>query len=225
MPQLLAPLAAQTSFSTMAVDYSAHLRGCPTPVIAAAVKRVVTDLCDRAHVWREYGEEITLVAGTYEYTLVPTTLTGEVNDVISATTTVDSTTHAIYYQQLAYVQRVYPSWPSDADGDAQVFSKPLLDTIWLAPVPDTAGVMTPYVSLRPTPAATEWPASLASKFNRVVLHGALHDLMLMPERPWSNDKLALYHGKQWTYLLNSARVAAERGFNTSDVSVQMIPMA
>lgn len=225
MPKLLAPLAAQTSFSTIAVDCSAHVRGCPTPVIAAAVKRVVTDLCDRAHVWREYAEDVPLVVGTYEYTLVPTTLTGEINDVLSATTTIGTTTHAIVYQPLAQVHRMYPNWPGDAAGDAQVYTKPLLDTIWLAPVPDTAGVMTPYVSLRPTPAATEWPASLASKFARVVLHGALHDLMLMPDRPWTNDKLAMYHGKQWTYLLSSARVAAERGFNTSDVSVQMVPMA
>ena len=165
------------------------------------------------------------MAGDYQYTLSSTTVTGEVIDVVSASTTVAGTTHDIVFRSLDVVKRSYPSWPVDTDGDAQVFTKIDVDTVALAPVPDTAGTMTPYVCLRPTAGATVWPTSLYRMHARAIFHGVLHDLMMMVDRPWSDDKKSLYHGKQWTYLLSAARIRADRGFNTADVSVTMVPMA
>ena len=85
-------------------------------------------------------------------------------------------------------------------------------------------------NLRPTATATEWPTYLHNEFRRVVFHGTLHELLLMPGRSWSQaDKTsaatAAYHGKQWVFLLNAARHRANTGYNARSLSVQMTPFA
>ena len=225
MVQILTPAVAQRSFVDMAVDVSPYLQGCPTAVIARVVKRIVSDLCDRAKVWKGYSEPITLVPETFEYLIPPTVLNATINDVERVRTVVNNTTRDVPYSSLEAVLKQYPQWPDESDGDPQMFITGASNLVWLAPVPDAAGTMTAYVSLRPGPAATSWPEDLYSKHERVIFHGVLHDLMLMPERPWTSDKLALYHGKQWSYLLNDAKASAVRGNNTASIGVAMRPLA
>jgi len=225
MTAITSPLAGLTSFTDMALTVSPYVPGCPSSVISSVVKRVVTDLCARAGVWREYGESLAVTTGDHEYTLATPSVYGEIIQIYSARITIDSKTTDMSYLELSDVQRLYPNWPVDTDGTPVLYTHAGVDTILLAPVPDADGTLVPYVGLQPTPAATVWPSSLYARHRRCVLHGTLHDLMMMPERPWTSDKTALYHGKQWTYLLNSARINADRGFNRSEVSVQMRPMA
>jgi hypothetical protein len=53
----------------------------------------------------------------------------------------------------------------------------------------------------------------------------LHELMLMPERSWFNEKMGMYHGKQWAFLLSAARDRRMRDFNEGTLSVEMRPFA
>ena len=95
----------------------------------------------------------------------------------------------------------------------------------MAPAPDTAGTFSVYAALRPTPTATETEQFLYTEFTEVVYHGVLYYLKRMPERPWSDAKDAILHGKQWTHFIASARDRADRGYNKTSLSVQMRPFA
>ena len=214
-----------TTYADMALQMSAYAPGCPSSVISNVARRIIIDLCARGAVWREYGAATTLVPATHTYTLTPTSAQSEIIAVHSASTTVSGVKHPIYFRTLDRLQSAYPSWPGNAAGDAALFTKTAIDTIALAPVPDTAGTLTPYVGLQPTSASTEWPTAMYNAHQRVIFHGVLHDLMMMPGRAWADLKAATYHGRQWTYLLDSAKARAEHGFNPSDVQVQMRPMA
>ena len=64
-----------------------------------------------------------------------------------------------------------------------------------------------------------------TEFNRAIFHGTLHELLMMPERSWTDAKTAMYHGKQWTYLLGAARLRGETGFNAGSLAASMRPFA
>jgi hypothetical protein len=95
----------------------------------------------------------------------------------------------------------------------------------LAPVPNVNGTLYLRGYLRPDRDATAWDAELYDEFHRVVFHGVLYELLLMPNRGWSDPKTGALHGRQWTQLLAAARDRSQRGFNTDALSVDMRPFA
>ncbi len=214
-----------TVYAAMTGEIAGHVAGCPQYTLENSVRKVVRDLCRRGRVWRDFATDITLVPGTYSYTIVPTQAQAEVVAVLYATTTINTVKRDIPYVGFAVARKLYPSWPEESDGNPEIITSTTLGPIQTAPVPDTAGVLSPYVVLAPTLASTLWDTAMYDRHERAIFHGVLYDLMLMPNRVWSNTQLGAVHGKQWTYLLNDARISAEHGYNTSDVFVQQRPMA
>lgn len=229
LPSLVTP-PTTTAFSTMVDDISAFLPGCPSPVIERTVRKTAIDLCQRAKVWEVDLTPVTLVSGEYQYTLESPYSYADVTDITAASISPDGVSRTtVRWVPLQTLRMTRPSWPDDAGQPMYVSVSEPADLL-VAPVPEATMPLYLRANLRPTATATEWPTYLHDEFRRVVFHGTLHELLMMPGRSWSQaDKTsaatAAYHGKQWVFLLNAARHRANTGYNARSLSVQMTPFA
>lgn len=230
MPIILTPTyqpsVATVTFASMVPDISAFLPGCPSLVIERTVRKMAIDLCQRAKVWEGELVPITLVPGTHEYDMVPESDFAEATDVVDAyLLKSDGTKVSLPYRPLLQVRRLRPSWPQDDVGQPQMVSTGDRFRLLVAPVPDEAADVYVRAKLRPTDTAVSWEKPMYDEFKRALFHGTLHELMLMPDRSWFDEKQGINHGKQWTYLLNSARYRAESNFNSGALAVEQRPFA
>jgi hypothetical protein len=220
------PSVATVSFAAMVPDISAYLPGCPSLVIERSARKIVTDLCQRAKVWREEVLPIALVASQSQYGMDAPYGFSEPTDILQGYILYpDGTKVELPYTAYSYARRRFPDWPESSEGQPVLVTRNIFGAVSLAPTPNAVGELHVVVALRPTSDATEWLQTLYDVHHRVIFHGVLHELMQMHGRSWEDEKKALYHGKQWTYLLNLARDRAERGYNVDDLSVEMRPFA
>jgi len=213
------------TYAAMVPDVSAFLQGCPNPAIERTLRKVSADLCQRAKVWRAELPVIPLVASTTEYTPVSPVAYGEFVETVYGYTTIASTIRNLKVHSFDKTRRVYPEWPMQTNGTPAVLTVRTPGTVMLAPTPDAVGTLNIFGVLRPTANADSWDAQMYREFHRELFHGVMHELLLMPDRSWSDPAAAKYHGSQWTYLLNLARDRADRGYNTGNLSVDMCPAA
>lgn len=217
---------ATVTFASMVPAISAFLPGCPSLTIERTARKMAIDLCQRAKVWRDDMAPIATVAGQEDYVPAPAFVHGEFCDFLSGyTIDADGTRQDLAWKPYDNVQRAFPTWPVDTDGTPQYITSKIPGTVLLAPVPDFVGTLNIYGVLRPTPSATVWDAAMYAEFHRVIFHGVLFELLGMHDRSWTNPKLSMFHGQEWTFLLSGAKDRADRGFNVSDLVVQPRPFA
>lgn len=221
-----------TPFSALVDDISAFVPGCPSPVIERTIRKIAIDLCQRGKVWEADLAPMTLTASVYSYVLASPVDYGEVTDLMDASITLaDSGSRVtLRWIPLQNLRLTRPSWPLDDAGQPMYVSTSEPNSLYVAPVPDATMTLNLRGVLRPAATATEWPSYLHDEFKRVLFHGSIHELLMMPGRSWSmGDKqsaaTAQYHGKQWTYLLNAARHRVNTSYNAQSLSVQMRPFA
>jgi hypothetical protein len=221
---------ATVLFSTMSGELNPHVPGVPNPVMISYIRKVVIDLCNRGLIWRVPLGDTTCVAGSYSYTLASPVTDTEVVTILNAKValTTAATTKNLDILSDDMLRAIYPTWPDTAHpSEPRSVARYDAQSFVLAPVPDSADTYTVklFAAIRPTLTATGWEGTLFAEFRRAIFHGVLHELMMMPDRPWSNDKLALYHGKQWEYFLFNAKARANKGFGTASIGVKMSPWA
>lgn len=228
MSIVLTPIVGTTNtiaFSDMVDDLSPYVPGCPDPVIARTVRKVISDMCQRAKVWHEDFAPVDLVVGQAAYPLRPPVAYATCTDITSGYTLIGGQKTVLSWEKLDAVKARYPSWPEETSGAPQYVTSATLGQILLAPIPDTVGTLNLRGYLRPSLTAEVWDADIYDEFQRVIFHGVMYDLMLMNGRGWADAKLGAVHGRQWTQLLAAARDRAQRGYNTDDLSVAMRPFA
>lgn len=229
MPIVLTPNVASTTqaiaFDDMVDDISPYVPGCPDPVIARTIRKVVIDLCQRAKVWHEDFLPVDLEVGRVAYPLSPPVAHAICTDITGGYTLVNGVKTELSWQKLTAVKLRYPSWPEATSGTVQYITSATIGEALVAPVPDAAGTLNLRGYLRPSATADVWDANLYDEFHRVIFHGTLYDLMLMNGRAWAEAKLGAVHGRQWTQLIAAARDRALRGYNADELSVAMRPFA
>lgn len=217
-----------TTFDSMVLEASVHLPGCPNAVVSSYYRKMATELCGFARVWRAAAVPITLIAGTYSYPLVSPVAYAEVICPIGVgkVFTAAGAKADVKFMPYETTRIQYPAWPELGTSTPQVFTRLDSNNILLAPVPDGVyATLALNVILRPTAVATVWDDAMYNEFRRALFHGVVGEIMMMPGRPWSNDKMAIMHGKEWVHYRTTARIRATHDYNTSSVSVQMRPMA
>jgi hypothetical protein len=214
-----------TTFSAMVPDISAYLQGCPNPAIERTLRKITTDLCQRAKVWREELTDIALLANTTEYTPASPVAYGEFVEVATARTTISGVRADLQYCSYEKARRLFPDWPMAQTGTPVRITVRTPGTVMIAPTPSASGTLNIYGILRPTSSASSWDTQMYREFHRELFHGVMHDLLMMPGRSWTDTVTAQYHGKQWAFLLNLARDRADRYYNSDTLSVQMLPAA
>ena len=220
------PIVTTTTFATMVPEISVMLPGCPSLVIERTIRKTAIDMCQRGRVWALDLTPTAVVAATYEYAMASPVAYAEPMDAMDAyfiDTNANKT--PVVWKPYAAVRSGHPNWPENDTGLPLYLTTNMTGYASLVPVPDAAGTLYIKAYMRPTASAAELPTWLFNEFQRVLFHGAIHELMAMPERSWSNPKIAEYHGKQWTYLLSQATIRAGQEYNTDSQAVQMRPFA
>lgn len=221
---------ALVQFSAYVHEVAPHVEGCPSPVITQYIRKTFTDLCERAKVWRTDLSGIPLVAGTDAYVLTSPVSGTEVCSLLQAqmTTATNPSRQPLEITTYEDVVAKYSFWPDPTiDGYPLSVYRDSPSEFNVVPVPDNLDTYTVYIkaAIRPTLTAATVEDTLMSEFRRVWFHGTIHELMLMPNKKWSNEKLAAYHGKQWEFFLNGARAKSNKGFSTAPIYVQQQPWA
>ena len=220
---------ATVTFASFVPEIAPHLIGCPTAVMERYIAKVAIDLCERASIWRVRLTDIALTSGDYEYPLTSPVADTEITSLLSASVLVDSTTRKpieIYTDD--YVRECFPRWPdTDNPGEPRGVFRYDTANVQVYPVPDdnVTYALQLWALLRPSATATGWEGTLQNEFRRAIFHGVLYELMTMPERTWYNEKMAVYHGKQWTNLVAAARARANKGYSRQSIFVQPRPWA
>lgn len=226
LPPLVGSLVPTTSFASMVPESSAFLPGCPSLVIERTIRKMAIDLCQRGRVWVTDASTITFTPAEYRYPLYSSQPEAEPIDVESGfVVSVAGAKTKVNASTLSKIRVLFPQWPQAGTGTPVLTATPNPGLVQFCPTPDAADVAYLRVFTRPTPDADNWPSWLAAEYGRCVFHGVLHELMAMPERSWTDAKMADYHGKQWTYLLAQATIRADQEYNTDSQAVEMRPFA
>jgi len=199
--------------------------GCPQPVIEQYVRDAAISVCERTLAWRYKQPSIRVTQGVYDYPYeVPTG--SEVHAFITATVN----GRPIEPVTLEQLHLKYPDWPStdpDRRADPRYIVHLDADTFGLAPIPDSNE---PYdlnmiVALKPLRSARGMDQTAMDDLETAIMHGALQELLVLPNKNWSDRELAVYHAKQFLMQTTERRARANLGAGRASVSVQMRPLA
>lgn len=221
---------ATITYASVFGDISANVPGVPDVVLQFYINKVAIDLSERAKVWRTNYTPIPLVAGTYQYTVASPVSQTELSTVLLPKIYLGTTAKwkdlSVFTPEEIF--QVDAAWPNTADPKEPTGIVRIDEaTISIYPVPDAVQTYTLYLyaAIRPTTSATGMESTVYNTYRRAIYHGTLHELMAMPKRPWSDDKKADYHGKQWEFFVNNARARANKGFSRAVISVTPKPWA
>jgi hypothetical protein len=101
------------------------------------------------------------------------------------------------------------------------------DQYIVLPLPDDA---VPYslrliYALKPKRTATGIPQYLFDELEDTLFHGALQELLVLPNESWRDLELASYHAKQYLSCVTERRARANLGNMRGTMTVQMRPFA
>ncbi len=158
---------------------------CPDPTLVWAVRKSLTELCERARIWRapdhfevtETGPEVLFVPqGAHLHKLE----TVAVNDgkPLEPITLID-------------LERRYPDWRK-AEGMARFVVQTAPGTLSVTPS-QVGDVIRLVAYLKPSPTADSAPRHLLDRYEEIVSYGALARILAIPRQEWSDPSLAAYY--------------------------------
>ena len=109
--------------------------------------------------------------------------------------------------------------------DPRVMTQITPDKFIILPQPDDAK---PYslrlvYALKPKRNATGMPEYLFGELEDAIFHGALQDLLVLPNQSWGDRELAAYHAKQFLFHVTERRARANTGNMRGTMFAQMRP--
>lgn len=101
------------------------------------------------------------------------------------------------------------------------------DQFIVLPLPDDEKAYTLRLiyALKPKRAATGMPEYLLNELEDAIFHGALQELLVLPNEAWGDRELAAYHAKQYLSYVTERRARANLGNVRGSMTVKMRPLA
>lgn len=216
---------AKRTFQSVVQRLVPHVPGCPFPVIEQFIRDVAIDACERTLSWRYVQPPIRLTPGVYDYPYeLPTGsdihafLTVAVNGKEIAPLTIEETVS------------LYPGFV-DYDTDKRSEPRHIFQInprmFGVLPIPDDSEDydLNMVVALKPLRDSDGMDKIALDELENTIMHGALQHLLVIPDKNWTNDKLAAYHAGQYRTRLTERRARANLGAGRASLSVQMRPFA
>jgi hypothetical protein len=211
-----------TRFDSLVTRLSPSVPGCPQPVIEQYVRDSAIDACEKTLAYRHIQNKIPLTNGVYDYPYDPPTNT-EVHAFLSAT--VDGA--RMRTLSLEEFQDRFPKWPDSAPADYGVpthISQLDADTFIVGPTPDAAKTyeIRMIIAVKPLRTSVEMDTTAFDELENIIMHGALQNLLILPERTWSDRELAAYHAKQFLHKTAERRARANLGAARNSLRVKPV---
>ena len=216
-------------FSALAVRLQPTVPGCPRQTIVQYIRDAAIKACERTLAWRYQQAKFNLTAGTYVYnfnkpadTQVHAVFGAMMNDTPLEVLTLDR------------ALQLYPAWGDKytTSGDIATYgSQPRSLTqisphqFAVLPLPDAQRTYTMrmFYALKPSRSATGMDEVLFDELEDVIMHGALQQLLVLPNTNWSDRELAAYHAKQFVFQLAERRARANLGNARGTMRAQAQP--
>lgn len=182
--------------------------GCPDPVAEFNLREAARDFCARTRCWRVTLPAITttheqgfgpypmpLPAGTELVRIERATMDGRRIDVVAEDAL------PVDWQQ-------YPNTVRDC-----VFSQDRL-AVHAVPVYEADRTLVLDVTLKPDDVAEEFPEHLARQHMRAIANGALEQILMQPEKPYTNLALSIAKGAQFSSAISKLSLQVQRGHSS-----------
>lgn len=188
-------------------DILPNVNGCPDALARNAVLNALREFFDRTLAWRVMLDPITVTIGISNYDIdVPSgSALSQVLEFYYDGEKVEPTTRTDVAAQDAL-------WRSNP-GPIQGWYTENVTTLVLLPEPDftkSNGVEL-YVALKPSKDATTVDDWILNEYDEDIAHGALARLCAVPEKFWTNGKLAEYHQEKFNTAIASTAAKAAKG--------------
>jgi hypothetical protein len=142
----------------------------------------------------------------------------------SNTFNADEFNTAQFNQQSTYV--VPDAIVADAS-EPQIICQLTPDKFLVVPLPDDERTYTirQFVALKPKRTSSGMDEVIMNDLEDVIVHGALQQLLLLPNTAWESKELAAYHAKQFIFQIAERRARANLGNVRGMMRAQMQPFS
>lgn len=216
-------------FSTLVPRLQPSVPGCPRPTIIQYVRDAAIKACEKTLAYRYQQPVFNLTPGTCLYTYRKPSDT-QVHIVFSSLMN-NQTLEPLTLDQALML---YPEWVDKytTSQDIEEFgSEPRSiaqispDQFIVLPLPDAERTYTirQFYALKPTRSATAMDEVVFDDLEDVIVHGALQQLLVLPNANWSDRELAAYHAKQFLSQTAERRARANLSNSRGMFRVQMQP--
>ncbi|MGE4469339.1 MAG: hypothetical protein AB7D47_04315 [Desulfovibrio sp.] len=177
---------------------------CPIPVIVDRVRESAREFCQRTRLWTHCSLAADLYAGEAVYGLRPPAET-DIGAVLRVSARgrelVPLTPEAWRGRELAR---------ADCP-ECFIVTEPGMVHLWPEPAQDVPEALVVEVALLPAIASRCCPEFLLSRYGRVVAWGAQAQLMLIPDRAWTDPGGAALFERKYEDGIAGARIMVARG--------------
>lgn len=177
---------------------------CPIPVIVDRVREAAREFCQRTRVWSLVSDPVDLLRGEGVYALRPPSQTdiAAVQRVTARGRELKPLTPDQWRERTVAVAE----WP-----ECFIVTEPAL--VHLSPVPDRdiPAALVAEAALLPSVSSRECPEFLLSKYGRVIAWGAQAQLMLIPDRAWTDPGGAAIFERKFEDGIAGARIVVSHG--------------
>jgi hypothetical protein len=198
--------------------------GCPELAAIQALQDTTIEFCERSLIHQVDHDPISVVAKIADYDLESPVSKTRVTKVMKAFFKGNELIPAAPDQvrdPTIYNQRIGGTQTNHSD--PRFFIQKDSASISLMPIPaeSLASALTLRVALVPLRSATTCEDFLFEQWAEVIASGAVARLLVDSNRPYSNPRVAGIHQARFVSGINDAKQKANRGYNRSNLSVQM----
>lgn len=198
--------------------------GCPEITAIQAIRDSTIAFCEQSLIHQADHDPVSVIAKIADYELESPVLNHRVTKIMKAwykgTELLPAAPDqvrdpSVYNQRIGGYQTEY--------GTPKYFIQKDSATMSLLPIPDQSlpGSITMRVALVPLRNSTTCEDFLLEQWVEPIAAGAVAKLQLAAGKPYSNPAAAAINQATYIRGLNAARQKANRGFNRSNLSVQM----
>jgi len=216
-------------FSSLVPRLQPSVPGCPHQTVVQYIRDAAIKACEKTLAYRYQQPVFNLTPGTYVYTFRKPA---------------DTQVHAVFITlmnneplevlPLDKALALYPAWADKYTTSASIAefgSEPRSITqispneFAVLPLPDAERTyaVRMFYALRPTRSATDIDEVIFDDLEDVIMHGALQQLLVLPDASWSDRELAAYHAKQFLSQTAERRARANLSNSRGMMRVQMQP--
>jgi hypothetical protein len=165
-----------------------ELKGCPRAMMIEAIRNTTIELCEKAFCWRELQSceyPVGASQGCYDFHVDPGSVVHRIDKA-----TLDNGTE-MEVRTTNFADTYYPQWRAGkVIGPPTIITQVTPEQFILIPFPASNGTLSLEVSLKPTRLADGAPKFIYNEWVEVIGAGAKARLMVMDNKPWSNEKKA-----------------------------------
>jgi hypothetical protein len=214
MPIVVSPVVADVAWSDWFKDLLPHVPGCPNILAAHELLRAAQALLVQSRAWQVTQTEVPIDAA-------------QAMETIAVAGAQLVRIEKAWYDGIRMDIRTTEELDAQFSDDWQIHTgtpKALLQitpgVVQFYPIPDVAATtgLKLRVSLKPSDTATGLPHDIAIKYREPILAGAKARLMVYPNKPWSNDKLAMFNAGIFDNGVGTATIEAARSFGRGRIA-------